>query len=171
LYARSLSRQKMKRQTIQLKPKYLLPSLVIPLLAGFVGSLFTVQNIPTWYALLNKPFFNPPNAIFGPTWTTLYLLMGFALYLVIQTETEKRKILAYKFFALQLFLNTLWSILFFGLHAVGLAFIEIVVLWTAIFKNIIEFGKINKLASYLLIPYIAWVTFAAVLNFAILLLN
>lgn len=151
--------------------KSLIVSLGLPLAAGFIGSAFTASAISTWYTFLNKPSFSPPNWIFGPVWTILYLLMGYALYLVIQTKTKKDKSVAYKVFALQLFLNTFWSLLFFGSQAIGLAFVEIIILWIVIYKNIVVFGNINKLASHLLVPYIAWVTFASVLNFAILLLN
>lgn len=146
-------------------------SLALPLLAGFIGSAFTTPSIPTWYATLAKPAFNPPNWLFGPVWTLLYLLMGCAFYLILQNKSQVDKFDAYKIFFAQLILNTTWSIVFFGLHAVGLALLVIAILWIAIYKNIVVFGKIDVRAGYLLYPYIAWVSFATILNFAILQLN
>lgn len=139
--------------------------------AGIIGSLFTFSSIPTWYASLNKPIFSPPNWIFGPVWTTLYALMGISLYLVI---SDKRKVIRKKaliVFGIQLLLNTTWSIVFFGLRDPLLALVNIILLWTAILFTIKYFYKINKFAGNLLIPYILWVSFAALLNLAIVLLN
>jgi|SRR3989344_4608968 len=133
--------------------------------AGILGSFFTVSSIPTWYAALNKPAFSPPNFIFGPVWTLLYLLMGVSLYLVWQ---KKRVPPA---FWVQLILNFSWSIIFFGLKNPALAFVNIVALWIAIFLTIKSFYKINKLAGNLLIPYLLWVTFASFLNLSIVILN
>jgi tryptophan-rich sensory protein len=114
---------------------------------------------------LVKPSFNPPSWLFGPVWTTLFLLMGVALYLVWQ----RKKIS--KWFWIQLLLNILWSVLFFGVKRPDLAFLEIVVLWIAILKTILEFGKVNKKAGRLLWPYLLWVSFAAFLNLMIVRLN
>lgn len=139
-------------------------------LAGGIGAIFTSSAIPTWFTTLNKPSFNPPNYLFAPVWTILYALMGIALYLVWQSKS-KEKTLAYTIFFTQLFLNILWSIIFFGLKAPGVAFIEIVILWIAIILNIIYFWKINKYAGIILFPYIFWVSFASVLNYSIYLLN
>lgn len=150
--------------------KLLIPSLIFPLLVGALGSIFTVSSINTWYATLNKPFFNPPNFIFGPVWTILYILMGVSFYLVVKTQ-HKGKDLAVKFFWLQLLLNFFWSFIFFRIHNVGVAFFEIVLLWASIAATIYFFYKISKQAAYLLIPYIAWVSFAAILNLSIFLLN
>lgn len=147
----------------------LIISIIICQLAGFIGSLFTSPSIPTWYAALNKPSFNPPNWLFAPVWTALYLLIGIALYLV--WINKKRNKSAITFFTIQLMLNSLWSLLFFGLKNPFLAFIEIIILWSFILLTMISFYKISKPASYLLIPYILWVSFAALLNFSIWLLN
>lgn len=139
---------------------------------GFVSTPFTIAAIPTWYATLNKPFFSPPNWIFAPVWTSLYFLMGVAAYLVWEKGLKKKKVReALKFFTIQLGLNFVWSLLFFGLHSPLLAFIEIVVLWLAIFVTIKKFYPLSKPASYLLIPYLLWVSFAAVLNLSIFILN
>ena len=140
--------------------------------AGAVGSLFTSPAISGWYATLQKPSFNPPNWVFAPVWTTLFLLMGIALYLVwISGAESKKKRTAILIFAVQLILNIFWSVLFFGLQSPLYAFIEIIILWLAILITIISFYKISKPAAYLLLPYILWVSFAAVLNFSILILN
>ncbi|RJR28983.1 tryptophan-rich sensory protein [Candidatus Microgenomates bacterium] len=139
-------------------------------LAGIVGSVFTFQAIPTWYATLNKPFFSPPNWVFGPVWTALYTLMGVSLYL-IWTNKSKLKKEALSVFYAQLIINSLWSMLFFGLKNPALAFIVILLLWVLIAATIVKFYKFSKLASYLLIPYLLWVGFASVLNLAIVLLN
>jgi translocator protein len=149
----------------------LVVSIVVAQLAGFLGSLFTFTSDGSWYSSIIKPSFNPPNSVFGPVWTTLYLLMGISLYLVWECKKSKyRKVGLYLFFT-QLVLNTLWSILFFGLNNPGLAFFEIIILWFAILFNIIYFYKVKKVASYLLIPYLLWVSFAAVLNCSIMILN
>ena len=147
-------------------------SIFLPLIAGFIGSVFTTSSITTWYAALNKPSFNPPNWIFGPVWTILYLLMGISLYLIWSKGIKKRSSkTALVVFLIQLALNSLWSILFFGLKSPFLAFIEIIILWFMILATIINFYRISKIASYLLIPYLLWVSFAFVLNFSIVLLN
>ena len=153
---------------INMKIYKLLISILLPFLASGIGGLFTASSVSSWYVTLNKPSFNPPSWVFGPVWTILYLLMGISLYLVWSKKFSKP---AFIFFGVQLFLNALWSILFFGIKSPLFAFIGITLLWTAIFITIIYFYKLNKLSSYLLIPYILWVSFAAVLNFAIFLLN
>ena len=133
--------------------------------AGILGSFFTVSAIPDWYATLNKPVFSPPNWIFGPVWTLLYILMGYSLYLV----WVKRKVPT--IFWIQLFLNFIWSIIFFGMKNPTLAFINIIALWVVIVLTIKAFSKFDRLASQLLWPYLAWVSFATFLNLAIVLLN
>ncbi|MBW2966057.1 tryptophan-rich sensory protein [Candidatus Woesearchaeota archaeon] len=148
----------------------LIISIIIPFLASAIGSLFTASSVSTWYVELIKPSFNPPSWVFGPVWTLLYLLMGIALYL-IWVDKAKNKEKAYWTFGIQLGLNALWSILFFGLRNPLLAFIEIIVLWIAILMTIIYFYRINKKTIYLLLPYILWVSFAAVLNFSLMILN
>lgn len=134
--------------------------------AGIIGSIFTFNSVNTWYPTLEKPFFNPPSFVFGPVWTTLYFLMGISLFLV----WGKKKI-DLRWFWAQLSLNTIWSIIFFGLKNPLFALIIIIFLWISIFQTIKSFKKVNKKASYLLYPYIAWVSFAAILNLSIVLLN
>lgn len=147
----------------------LLFSIMICELAGIIGSVFTVSSIPTWYAGLNKPVFNPPNYIFGPVWTFLYLLMGISLFLIwIKGEGIKNALII---FFIQLVLNTLWSLIFFGMKALLPAFIEIIIMWIFILWTIISFYKISKPASFLLVPYLLWVSFASVLNYYIWKLN
>lgn len=145
-------------------------SIIISFLAGAIGGIFTASAIPTWYLTLNKPSFNPPNWLFGPAWTILYLLMAIALYLVWTAEKKNKKTAYFAFYA-QLILNALWSIIFFGYHNPGLAFVEIIILWLTILWTIIAFAKISKTTIYLLLPYILWVTFAATLTFAVYRLN
>lgn len=150
----------------------LVAALILCQLAGFMGSLATTPSIPTWYQSIVKPSFTPPNWIFAPVWTMLYVLMGISLFLVWNKGLEKPGVkLALLFFFLQLALNILWSFLFFGLHSPLFAFIEIVFLWPAILVTILIFLPISKGAGYLLIPYLLWVSFAAVLNFSLWRLN
>lgn len=145
--------------------------IFICLLAGAIGSIFTYSAIPTWYAGLNKPTFNPPNWLFGPVWTLLYVLMGISLYYIAINPNKKERKIPMIIFGVQLGLNTLWSILFFGMHSPVMGFICIILLLISILASIILFYRVNKTAAYLLIPYILWVSFAAALNYAILLLN
>jgi len=147
-------------------------SVLICLAAGFIGSSFTTPSIATWYAQLQKPVFNPPNWIFAPVWTMLYLLMAIAAYLIWETGLVKKDArIALSIFALQLALNSLWSIIFFGWHSIPFAFVEILILWLAIVATIVLFNRISRTAAYLMAPYILWVSFAAVLNFSLMLLN
>jgi translocator protein len=132
---------------------------------GILGGVVTSSSISTWYASLSKPVIVPPGWVFGPVWTVLYFLMGMSLYRAILKRAKL------KWFVIQLILNFLWSYLFFGLHEVGLALLEIVVLFCAILATIIQFGKKDKLAARLLIPYAAWVAFATLLNLLIFLEN
>ncbi len=149
----------------------LIISLIIPQLAGGLGSYFTIGSVRDWYPVLVKPALNPPAWIFGPVWTTLFLLMGYALYLVWKDDSGKSKRLAYSAFGIQMVLNALWSIIFFGLHSPGGALVEMVFLWLAILTTIIAFAKISKPAAWLLVPYILWVSFAGYLNYSIWQLN
>lgn len=148
----------------------LIIAIIVSFLAGGIGSIFTAPAIKNWYPTLAKPAFNPPNWLFGPAWSLLYLLMGIALYLVWQSPSTNKK-MAYWAFFIQLILNACWSIIFFGSHQLGLAFGEIVLLWLAIVWTIISFWRISKPAAYLLMPYLLWVIFAAILNFAVWRLN
>ncbi|MBI2598419.1 MAG: tryptophan-rich sensory protein [Candidatus Diapherotrites archaeon] len=150
----------------------LIISIVICQAAGLVGSIFTFPAIAGWYSTIQKPVFTPPNWVFAPVWTTLFLLMGISLYLVWNKGFENKKSkTAVSVFGLQLGLNVLWSFLFFGLQNPLLAFIEIILLWLAILATIILFYRISKSASYLLIPYLLWVSFATFLNYSIWVLN
>lgn len=154
----------------------LLVSVGGSLLAGFVGSLYTMGSIDTWYVTLNKPFFNPPNWVFAPVWTTLYILMGVAAYIVWTNESKKKKIKdarcnGLRLFIIQVMLNTIWSILFFGLQNLWLAYAEMLVLLYFIILNIREFRKVSSVAAYLMYPYVAWVSFASILNLTIALMN
>lgn len=140
--------------------------------AGLIGSVFTVQSIPTWYAQILKPVFSPPNWVFGPVWTTLFALMGLAAYLVWKTQKRSSaRQIALGLFGLQLALNIVWSLLFFGLRNPGLAFLEITLLWLAIAVTMYSFTRVSKLAALLLVPYLAWVSFAGFLNYRIWQLN
>lgn len=143
-------------------------AILIPLLAGFLGSYFTTPAISTWYVDIIKPELNPPNWIFAPVWTTLYILMGVSFYLIL----EKRKnLLPILIFGIQIILNTTWSFLFFGIQRLDLAFANIILLWISILVMIIIFYRLSKISGYLLFPYIIWVTFAGYLNYAIWMLN
>lgn len=147
-------------------------SIVFCLLVGAIGSFFTAPAIPSWYAYLNKPFFSPPNWIFAPMWTILYILMGISFYLIWSNAKKgKSKNEALGNFYVQLILNFVWSPIFFGMKNLGLAFIVIVLMWMFILRTIQSFAKLNKKASYLLYPYIAWVSFASILNLSVWLLN
>ena len=140
--------------------------------AGLIGSIFTMNAIPTWYATLQKPSFTPPNWLFAPAWVTLYLLMGISAFIVWRrglSNPQVRKALVV--FVIQLILNALWSVIFFGLQSHVSGVIVIVALWIAILLTILKFSKISSLATVLLLPYILWVSFAAVLNVSIWLLN
>ncbi len=147
-------------------------AVIVCNLAGFAGSFFTMPSIPTWYASINKPFFTPPNWVFAPAWTTLFVLMGIGLYMVWdKTNFSGKGRFALYVFGFQLFLNIMWSALFFGLQSPMYAFFEIIALWIAILFTIMKFREIDRKAGYVLVPYMAWVTFAALLNLSVWLLN
>jgi len=159
-------------------------AIVVSEMAGAIGALFTTPSIAGWYAGIVKPALNPPAWVFGPVWTALFALMGIAAFLIWReydkltlSEVEglvkrKKQIkIALGIFLGQLVLNTLWSIIFFGLHSSGGALIEIVFLWLTILATIIAFAKISKPAAWLLLPYILWVSFAMYLNYSIWVLN
>jgi translocator protein len=147
--------------------------VVICLVVGYVSGMVTRASITTWYPTLVKPSFNPPNWIFAPVWTSLYTMMGIAAGLVWNQIASNKEVVtkALQFFAVQLILNALWSYLFFGLHNLMLATIEVILLWLLIFETYTHFAKINKTAGYLLLPYLAWVSFASVLTASIWWLN
>jgi len=151
----------------------LIVSLAVPILVGLAGSLFTTaDSLGNWYANLNKPSFNPPNWIFGPVWTTLYIMMGISAYLVWRKGLDSKPIrIVLVCFIVQLILNAIWTPLFFGLHSPLLGLIDIVLLLNAIIVTVFAFFKISRTAAILLVPYLAWVSFATVLNASIYLLN
>lgn len=170
-------------------------AIAISELAGVAGYLFTIPAIPGWYAGLVKPAFIPPSWVFGPVWTILYFLIGVSLYLVwknnwrvvnhLLEKTGKawnpwserlwrgdlKKVNVIAIFVLQYLFNIKWSFIFFGMHLPGLAFFVILALWVSILYTIVNFYRISKLAAYLLLPYILWVSFAVYLNYAIWMLN
>lgn len=147
-------------------------SLILCQLAGIVGSFFTTPAIPTWYKTLAKPFFTPPNWLFAPVWIVLYFLMGISLFLVWEKKAKdaqaKRALII---FFIQLILNAFWSISFFGFRSPLMGFINIVFLWLAILWTMQKFWQISGLSGLFMLPYFIWVSFAAVLNFSILVLN
>ena len=173
----------------------LLISIITCELAGVIGSVFTFPQINDWYKFLNKPNFNPPGWIFGPVWTVLFLLMGISLYLVWSEKwVVKNKIGGIKkkawnplsqklfngswqkaniilIFAVQLILNIIWSLIFFGMHQTGVAFFELLMLWFAIAYTILNFYRVSKNSAWLLLPYILWVSFAGILNYFLWILN
>ena len=150
----------------------LLASVLLCQFAGAIGSSFYGFFSRNWYLFLEKPVFNPPSWIFFPVWITLYTLMGISFYLVwekgLQQQEVKKGLLI---FGIQLGLNSLWSFLFFGLKSPYYAFVEIIFLWLAVLLTIFQFRKVSKVASYLLLPYILWISFAALLNYYIWILN
>jgi translocator protein len=151
----------------------LIISIAIPLAAGGLSGFFTTSEIPGWYQTITKPSWNPPSWIFGPVWTTLYILMGIALYLVWKNENVDASIkrTAIILFAVQLILNFFWSLIFFKQHQIGWAFAEIIAMWIFIVLTIFAFAKVNNTAAWLLVPYICWVSFASILNYTIWRLN
>ena len=145
---------------------------MLPLIVGGVSGFFTAGSIEGWYITLNKPWFNPPNWIFGPVWTLLYLMMGVAFFLIWKSDAPAdTKKIAMTVYFVQLAFNFAWSLIFFYMEQPGWALVDILILWAAIFYTIIAFGKISSGVAWLLVPYISWVSFATVLNFAIWKLN
>lgn len=150
----------------------LIIAVVVSEFAGIIGSVFTSPSIPGWYVGIVKPALNPPAWVFGPVWATLFALMGIAAFLVWRKGLDRKDVkIALGIFLGQLVLNTLWSIIFFGLQNPGAAFVDIIFLWLAILATIITFAQISKPAAWLLVPYILWASFAAYLNYAIWTLN
>jgi translocator protein len=149
----------------------LIISILLPLGLGSIAGIYTAQSVPEWYETLIRPSFNPPNWIFGPVWTALYILMGVSLFIIWNQRASKARNLAILVFMIQLLLNFGWSFIFFYFNMIALAFIEIIMLWMSIIWMIILFYKIKPLASYINIPYLLWVTFATVLNGAYFFLN
>ncbi len=140
--------------------------ILIPLLVGGIATFFTTSGVNGWYAIANKPTFNPPNWFFAPVWMALYIMMGIALFLVWKSEADKAlKQASLILFAVQLVVNFLWSFIFFYAKQPGWAFADIIVMWLAILFTIALFEKISSTAAWLLVPYIFWVSFASLLNF------
>lgn len=149
----------------------LIISIVLPLALGAIAGMFTSQSVPEWYETLNRPTFNPPNWIFGPVWSTLYVIMGISLFLIWKQEVSKERNFAILIFLIQLLLNFGWSFIFFYFNMIGFALIEIILLWFSIIIMLLLFYKIKPIASYINIPYLLWVTFATVLNASYYFLN
>ena len=146
-------------------------SLLLPLSVGAVAGMFTSQVVPTWYASLNRPSFSMPNWVFGPVWTSLYILLGISFFLIWKEKASKERDLAIKIFSIQMLLNFAWSFLFFYFNLIGVALIEIILLWISIAAMIYLFYKIKPFVAYLNIPYLLWVSFATILNAGYYFLN
>ncbi|MGV8144140.1 MAG: TspO/MBR family protein [Methanothermobacter sp.] len=150
----------------------LIVSILIVFIAGTIGSTATLPQIPTWYASLAKPSWAPPNWLFGPVWTILYILIGIALFLVWKEGISRKDVkLAISVFVVQLVLNVLWSVIFFGYNSLLGGLVVVIILWIAILANIIFFYRVSKPAGLLLVPYIVWVSIASYLNYSVYLLN
>ena len=150
----------------------LVVSLIACLAAGAIGSIFTRSAIPTWYATLAKPSFSPPNWLFAPVWTALYILMGVSAFLVWRKGSADKGVrVALIVFLVQLVINVLWSFIFFGMQSPMFGLVVISILWLAILATVILFYRVSRVASVLLWPYLLWVTFATVLNGAVWMLN
>ena len=150
----------------------LIIAIAIPVAVGAASGFFTVTGVGSWYQTINKPSWNPPGWVFGPVWTTLYVLMGIALFLVWKSDIiAGMKKTAITLFAVQLILNFSWSLIFFNQQQIGWALVEIIVMWIFILLTIFAFAPVNKIAAWLLVPYISWVSFATILNYTIWKLN
>lgn len=149
----------------------LIASILLPLALGTFAGIFTSKAVPVWYATLNRPSFSPPSGVFGPVWTTLYILMGISLFLIWKQSANKGRNLAIIAFLLQLTLNFCWSFIFFYFNMIGFALIEIIFLWISIVIMLVLFYKIKPIAAYINIPYLLWVTFATILNASYFFLN
>ncbi|HUM52630.1 MAG TPA: tryptophan-rich sensory protein [Chitinophagales bacterium] len=147
-------------------------SIIVCLAVGGISGYLTTSEITTWYATLQKPSFNPPNYLFGPVWTILYIMMAISFWLIWKSDaSESLKNKAILLFGIQLILNFFWSIIFFRFHQLGFAFAEIIAMWVFILLSILAFYPVSKPAAIMLIPYLCWVSFATVLNFSIWRLN
>jgi tryptophan-rich sensory protein len=155
---------------------YALFSIIAVFATAFIGSIFTSRNIDAWYTTINLPKFIPPNFVFPLVWDIIFILMVISFYLILKEKVNTKKILEYKrqaifLFVLQLIFNVLWSLLFFQLHLILYALIEVIILELLIISNVLKFRKINLTSAYLLLPYAIWVLFGVVLNLYIFLLN
>lgn len=149
----------------------LLVSIALPIGLGAIAGIFTAEAVPNWYATLNQPSFNPPNWVFGPVWSALYVILGISFFMIWNTPQNRRRNIAISVFLFQLLLNFGWSFLFFYFHIIGIALIEIIFLWINILTMMILFYRIKPLTAYLNIPYLLWVSFASILNAAYFILN
>ena len=145
--------------------------IFLPVFIGTAIGLASMGDVSGWYSTLEKPFFNPPDYLFGPVWTALYILMGISSFLILRANPNAWKQKPGIIYFFQLALNAAWSIIFFNFHRMGVAFAEIIILWFLILLMIVTFYRLNKTAGLLQIPYLIWVSFAAVLNGSILILN
>ncbi|GAB3907274.1 TspO/MBR family protein [Mucilaginibacter boryungensis] len=165
-------RMSAKAQQGKFQPLPFIINLGITLGIAAVASYFTIKEIPGWYSTLHKPSFNPPNQLFGPVWTVLYILIAIAAYLVWRHRAESDSYhTARLIYFVQLLLNFSWSIVFFGQHQILWALVVIILLWLSILANMYYFSKFSRIACWLLLPYLLWVSFATTLNFSIYLLN
>ncbi|HWQ65815.1 MAG TPA: TspO/MBR family protein [Methanospirillum sp.] len=161
----------MNNQTLRSLP-LLFGSIALPLIIGALGSFFTVASLSDWYSTLAKPWFNPPNWVFGPVWTVLYILMGISLWLIIRNGIRDSDVrLGTLFFGLQLLVNLLWSLIFFGMRSPAGGLVTILVLLVFIILTIRAFKIVSPYAAYLLIPYLFWTVFATLLNAMLVILN
>lgn len=158
--------------SIMQKSVKLMWSISICLIVSFISSLITMKAVPVWYEHLHKPWFTPPNFLYSPLWTVLYIMMAVSLYLVwVRGSRSVYAKPAMFAFAIQLLLNFMWTVLFFGYRNPAYAFVDIILLWTAIIATANYSYNVSRPAAFLLIPYFLWVTFAAVLNYGIMILN
>lgn len=153
------------------QPGKLVASLLFPLLVGSIAGIFTANEIPEWYGSLNRPWFSPPNWVFGPVWTVLYLIMGYSFFIIWKLDPGRDRNVAILVFMLQLFLNFCWTFIFFSFKMIGTALIEIITLWIMIVVMFSRFYRLKPVSAYLNIPYLVWVSFAALLNAAYFFLN
>lgn len=150
----------------------LVVSIGICLSAGYVGSMYTATEIPTWYAGLQKPDLSPPSWVFAPVWTALYILMGFSLFLILRSSGKRSDIaISLLLFGVQLALNVLWSFLFFGTHSIFFGLLCIIALLGILLCTIIQTFRVSLSASLLLVPYLIWLCFAMYLNYCLFVLN
>ncbi|MES2456780.1 MAG: TspO/MBR family protein [Bacteroidota bacterium] len=160
------------KQPAKFSPLALMISLAITLGIGAAGSFFTLHSVDTWYRSIAKPSFNPPDSVFGPVWTSLYILIGISAYLVWQKRAHIQQLpRTIAIYFIQLVLNLMWSFIFFYAHQIGVALVEILFLLVAAIVNAYVFYKIDKTAGLLFIPYILWVSFATFLTYSIFRLN
>jgi tryptophan-rich sensory protein len=149
----------------------LIVSIGVSLLAGIIGALPNIEAIPTWYAGLNKPWFNPPNWVFGPVWTLLFILIGLALFFVWRAPKSRIRDIGISLWVIQLVVNVFWNYAFFGFRSPLFGVATIVPLWILIAVTIYQFNKVDRWAAYLMVPYIVWVSLATALNMGVYLLN